>query len=40
MVDEYEKRFRSAANRTFLPEQPDYKRVEELMMEIYERMLS
>jgi predicted nucleotidyltransferase len=40
MVDEYEKRFRSAANSTSLPEQPDYKRVEELMMEIYERMLS
>jgi hypothetical protein len=40
MVDEYEKRFRSAANSTSLPEQPDYKKVEELMMEIYERMLS
>ena len=40
MVDEYEKRFKSAANNSSLPEEPNYKRVEELMIEIYERILS
>jgi hypothetical protein len=40
MVDEYEKRFKSAANNTSLPEEPNYKRVEELMIEIYGRILA
>ncbi|GAE88837.1 nucleotidyltransferase domain-containing protein [Acetivibrio straminisolvens] len=35
MVDEYERRFRLAAENTSLPDNPDYKRVEELMLEIY-----
>lgn len=35
MVDEYERRFKSAAKNTSLPDEPDYKRVEELMLEIY-----
>jgi len=39
MVDEYEKSFKMAAINTDLPEEPDYKRVEELMMGIYERAL-
>ncbi|MFZ5987389.1 MAG: DNA polymerase beta superfamily protein [Bacillota bacterium] len=39
MVDEYEKRFKSAAVNTSLPEEPDYKRVEELMIEIYGKIL-
>lgn len=40
MVDEYEKRFKKATENTSLPEQPDYKRVEELMIKIYETKLS
>jgi len=40
MVDEYERRFKSAAENTSLPDEPDYKRVEELMIEIYGRILS
>lgn len=40
MVDEYEKLFKSAAENTALPEEPDYKKVETLMMEIYDRYLS
>ena len=40
MVDEYEHRFKSAAENTSLPDEPDYKRVEELMIEIYGRILS
>lgn len=39
MVDEYEKRFKSAAENTSLPEEPDYRRVEELMMDIYRKKL-
>ncbi|NLL06936.1 MAG: nucleotidyltransferase [Clostridiaceae bacterium] len=39
MVDEYEQRFKSAAKSTLLPDEPDYKRVEELMMEIYSKTL-
>jgi predicted nucleotidyltransferase len=39
MVDEYERRFKSAAENTSLPEEPDYKRVEELMIEIYGKIL-
>lgn len=40
MVDEYERRFKSAAENTSLPDEPDYKRVEELMIEIYGKILS
>lgn len=40
MVDEYEKHFKSAANNSSLPEEPKYKCVEELMIEIYRRILS
>ncbi|HEX9062189.1 MAG TPA: nucleotidyltransferase domain-containing protein [Clostridia bacterium] len=40
MVDEYEKLFKSAAENTALPEEPDYRQVEALMMEIYNRYLS
>ncbi|NLD48460.1 MAG: nucleotidyltransferase [Clostridiaceae bacterium] len=39
MVDEYELRFKSAAENTSLPDEPDYKRVEELMIEIYSKIL-
>jgi predicted nucleotidyltransferase len=39
MVDEYERRFKSAAENTSLPDEPDYKRVEELMIEIYGKTL-
>jgi len=39
MVDEYERRFKSAAENTSLPDEPDYKRVEELMIEIYDKIL-
>ncbi len=39
MVDEYERRFKSAAENTSLPDEPDYKRVEELMIEIYSKIL-
>jgi len=39
MVDEYERRFKSAAENTSLPDEPDYKSVEELMIEIYGKML-
>lgn len=37
MVDEYEKGFKIAVKHTSLPQQPDYKRVEELMITIYEK---
>lgn len=40
MVNEYEERFKYAANNTSLPEEPDIKRVEALMMEIYEKVLN
>lgn len=39
MVDEYERRFKSAAENTSLPDEPEYKRVEELMIEIYGKIL-
>lgn len=39
MVDEYEQRFKLAAENTLLPDEPDYKRVEELMLEIYSKVL-
>ncbi len=39
MVDEYERLFKAAADNTSLPEEPDYRRVEELMMGIYEGRL-
>ena len=39
MVDAYERRFKSAAENTSLPDKPDYKRVEELMIEIYGKIL-
>jgi predicted nucleotidyltransferase len=39
MVDEYEQRFKTAAENTSLPHEPDYKRVEELMLEIYSKAL-
>lgn len=37
MVDMYEHKFKVAAESTSLPEQPNYKRVEELMLEIYSK---
>lgn len=37
IVDEYEKRFKLAAEYTSLPDAPDYNRVQELMLEIYEK---
>lgn len=40
MVDEYEQRFKSASEVTSLPEEPDYKRVEELMTDIYSKLLA
>jgi predicted nucleotidyltransferase len=39
MVDEYEKRFKYAAQNTVLPEQPNYKGIEDLVIEINERVL-
>ncbi len=39
MVNEYERHFTSAAANTSLPEEPDYKQVEELMIEIYGKLL-
>lgn len=39
MVDEYERRFKSAAENTSLPDEPDYKHVQELMIEIYGKIL-
>lgn len=35
MVNEYEDRFKVAATNTSLPEEPDYKGIEKLMIEIY-----
>jgi hypothetical protein len=37
MVDEYENQFKKAAQKTALPEAPELKRIEALMLEIYER---
>jgi len=39
MVDEYEKGFKNAAENSDLPERPDYKKIEELMIEIYQKSL-
>ena len=39
MVDRYERRFKSAGENTSLPDEPDYQRVEELMIEIYNKIL-
>lgn len=39
MVDEYEKRFKYAAQNTSLPENPDYKKIEDLVISINERVL-
>lgn len=39
MVDEYEKKFKYAAQNTVLPEQPDYKGIEDLVIQINERVL-
>jgi len=38
MVNEYEKSFKYAASNTSLPDEPDYKDVEELMISIYESL--
>ena len=39
MVDELEKEFRYAAENTNLPDEPDYKAAEELLIAIYQKML-
>lgn len=39
MVDEYEKSFKLAAANTPLPDEPDYKGVEDLMIEIYKKLM-
>ncbi len=39
MLDEYEQQFKAAAANTSLPEEPDYKGVEDLMIEIYSKVL-
>lgn len=39
MLDEYEQQFKAAAINTCLPEEPDYKRIEDLMLEIYNSLL-
>lgn len=39
MLDEYEQQFKAAAANTSLPEEPDYKRIEDLMIEIYSNVL-
>ncbi|MDP4182661.1 MAG: nucleotidyltransferase domain-containing protein [Bacillota bacterium] len=38
MVDELETKFKYAAQNTDLPERPDYEKVEEIMVEIYQNM--
>ena len=40
MVDKYEKEFKYASDNTCLPSKPNYKRVEELLMNIYEEVIS
>ncbi len=37
MVNEYEKQFQHAASGTALPDEPEYEKVEELMLEVYDR---
>ncbi len=39
MVDDYEHEFKIAAANTALPDRPDYKRIEELMIDIYSNAL-
>ena len=39
ILNEYTKRFEYAKNNTFLPEQPDYKRIEEFQMSVNERVV-
>lgn len=39
MVDDYEGRFKYAASNTTLPDEPDYPSIEELMMQIYSKVL-
>ncbi|EGD49636.1 Nucleotidyltransferase, predicted [Ruminiclostridium papyrosolvens DSM 2782] len=39
MVDDYENEFKLAAANTALPDKPDYKRIEELMLDIYSTTL-
>ncbi len=39
MVDDYENEFKLAAANTALPDRPDYKRIEELMIDIYSNAL-
>lgn len=39
MVNQYEEKFKYAADNTTLPEEPNFKLVEELMMEIYTKAL-
>ncbi len=39
MVNEYEAKFKYAAENTNLPQKPDYKKVEELLITIYEKEL-
>lgn len=36
-VDEYEKKFKLAVKNTTLPDAPDYKKIEQLLIKIYER---
>jgi len=40
MVDHYEAEYRTAAAVTVLPDEPDYQKIELLMLEIYEKFLS
>ncbi len=37
MVETYDNRFKEAIRLTTLPDEPDHKKVESLMMSIYER---
>ncbi|KNY25166.1 DNA polymerase beta superfamily protein [Pseudobacteroides cellulosolvens] len=39
MVNDYEKQFKYAASNTVLPDEPDYKTVEEMMLTIYKSLL-
>lgn len=36
LAEEYQERFRQAAKRTALPKEPDFAKVERLMIDIYE----
>ena len=40
MVTEYEKRMEYAANNTSLPDKPDYKRIEEFMISVNEKVIT